>query len=491
MAVARVRAILPPRRKNQREEQLTPPAAPVVRTPIRGPAPPQAPASRPLPVTLSRPTGEALTLAPPTRPAVPAGLTLPRPLYTARTPAGFAARPMALADEEGPPRAGTTAGRGLATRPNIPLPPPPLEVTRRVGVEKRPERPPYILKPPPRDTLRETPTPTPPTTGGTATPPPPRLGPTDGGVTLPKPPVVLPREEPLEEPSPYTARPLGRMITGEERPQTVPYQESPQFRSLVDELRRIQGEVQGLRQQPVRGMEQVFPELQAEVLRQLRQPSPYDDELFRGALEQGQRLLDEYYRAQEENLKAEMAGRGLDYSSLYGGRLADIATERGRAFQDLMRPLLRERAMSLGSAREAAARNALSLLGAGMQEAGLRTQQTQLGAGTGLDLGRFLSGQEAMARAEERGERGYLDALREQARSQALQEFMLGEQLGTGRESEYQRLLSEAMGYGTSGLPQLLSAAQILGGGAGQYGEMQDALNRYLAELARSFFYQR
>jgi hypothetical protein len=220
-----------------------------------------------------------------------------------------------------------------------------------------------------------------------------------------------------------------RPITGDEAPQQV----LPQRSEAVSQLLQA---------------------LQSEALRALQQPTAYDDELFKQATGQAQQLLDERYGALQRQLEADLARRGLDYGSTAGQQLADLATQRGRAFQEILTPLLRERAQALGQGREAAANIARGLLG-------------------------FRTGLEAQERGELRGERSYLDALREAAREQALQQFGLG-------ESALQQALSQALGVSdpTALLQTLGSSASGLGNVAGAYGEQAAQGGQQLGDLA-------
>jgi hypothetical protein len=308
----------------------------------------------------------------------------------------------------------------FAPGPTEPFAPPPIEPP--------PPRPPedqgVVVTTP--DTIVEEPSPIP------------REG---GGV------VVTPPETIIEEPSPVTPRRLlpeqlglegveTRPITGNEAPERI----LPRRSEAVSEL---------------------LQRLQAEALRQLEQPSPYDDELFRQALETERQRLDEYYGGLQRQLEAELARRGLSYGSTAGQMLADLATQRGRAFQEVLTPLLRERAQALGSARRSAAETARDLLG-------------------------FRTALEAAERGELRGERSYLDALREAAYEQALRQMQLEEAARAQQEAEFQRLLAQALATSdpTALLAALGQAGTGLGDVAAAYGQRAEASGRQLGSLA-------
>jgi hypothetical protein len=118
-----------------------------------------------------------------------------------------------------------------------------------------------------------------------------------------------------------------------------------------------------------------------------------------------------------------------------------------------MLPLLRERALTLASGRNAAS-GALSNL-------------------TGLH-----AGLERGERDELRSERAYTDDLRRTARSDSIQEFLLGEQLRTQEENQYMDILARALGFSDT-----LTSAGILGGAGDLFG---NAANAYGARAGAS-----
>lgn len=163
--------------------------------------------------------------------------------------------------------------------------------------------------------------------------------------------------------------------------------------------------------------------------RALDNPSPYDDALFKQEVGRG-----------SEALNADLANRGLDYSSIAG----DLFSSR------VLQPLLSERARSIGDARSQA------LAGA----------QSVVGQRTGLEAG---------ARDELRGERSYSDVLRQQARDNSVQQYQL-------QEGSFQETLRQAL---ASGDPT--KALYALNQAAGQYGDQAAGTNDALAQLAKQF----
>lgn len=291
-----------------------------------------------------------------------------------------------------------------------------------------------MLPPPPTATPQPAPTPPP---GGHPLPEPmpmPGTPQTPGGGSPSTPALPPPNPAPGGGPTAATGIPgvATAEITGDEKPFGV-------LPSQSNELQELSGK------------------LQSEATRQLDDPSVYDDELFEQALGQSRRLIDEDYETQLNRLDADLARRGLGWnSSTYAGNREDLAVERGRAMQDVMTPLLRERAVSIGGARQAAFNNASNLAG-------------------------FRAGTEREARDEVRGERGYTDNLRRTARDDAIQETMLGEQLYNTRRQEWDDYLARSLGLSFQPFggdsAGLASAAQLSGDRAA-------AGNQQLAELA-------
>lgn len=211
-------------------------------------------------------------------------------------------------------------------------------------------------------------------------------------------------------------------ITGNERPENINPGYSDRMSQLLQTLTdRAGGGALGDR-------------LQQEAMRQLDQPSAYDDELMQGAIAQGRRELDRYFGGLREGLGEELGSRGMEYSTHGSGRYGDLAAQQGYAMQDLMNNILRERAASIGSERAAAFNNAMGLQGQGFNQA--------LGATS------LLGGMERGMRDEARGERGYVDNLRREARGDSIEEIMLGENLRRGREADMARWMGMGMGEG-------------------------------------------
>lgn len=173
--------------------------------------------------------------------------------------------------------------------------------------------------------------------------------------------------------------------------------------------------------------------------RALANPSAYDDTLFKQEVARGR-----------ESLDADISNRGLDYSTIAPQLFSDR----------VLSPLLSERARSISADRQRALEGAQGVI----------SQRTGL---------------EAQGRGELRGERGYTDQLREQARQNEIQRYQLG-------ESQFQTTLQQALASGdpSRALAALQSAAYGMGGPAQAYGQQADQTGSSLQDLAQSFIEQ-
>ena len=83
----------------------------------------------------------------------------------------------------------------------------------------------------------------------------------------------------------------------------------------------------------------------------LNNPSVYDDPLFQQQMDLAKRGLDQQYAGIEDNLKADLSQRGLDWSTIAAGKLGDFATNKGNAWQNIVTQMLTDRAQGLAAAR--------------------------------------------------------------------------------------------------------------------------------------------
>lgn len=180
--------------------------------------------------------------------------------------------------------------------------------------------------------------------------------------------------------------------------------------------------------------------LQSEATRQLDNPTVYDDDLYKKAKEATSRGINENFDAAQEKLNSELASRGINYSTIAGGRHVDLATRRAQELSGVDTDILEKRAMALAQGRASAFGNA----------GGLADRRIDLERGN---------------RLEQRGERRYVDDLRGTARDQAIQQAQLGEQSGRASDQDFQSILDRAIGYGQGG-----NAGALLSGASGTYG---------------------
>lgn len=202
--------------------------------------------------------------------------------------------------------------------------------------------------------------------------------------------------------------------------------------------------------------------LQGEATRQLDQPTVYDDDLYKKAKEATSRGINENFDAAGEGLNEELASRGINYSTIAGGRHVDLATRRAQTLSDVDTDILEKRAMALAQGRQSAFGNA----------GGLADRRIDLERGN---------------RLEQRGERGYVDNLRGTARDQAIQQQQLGESSRRTSDQDWQEILDRAIGYGQGGNAgaMLTGASGTYGGAANRAGGRADNAGDDLAGLAQ------
>lgn len=203
----------------------------------------------------------------------------------------------------------------------------------------------------------------------------------------------------------------------------------------------------------------LLAQLQDEASRQLQQPTVYDDPLYQSALALRNANTDERFKGEQQDLNENLSGRGLSYSSVYGGRLNDLKTAQSREKAQNENDLLTQRALALAQGRTAAFNNA----------AGLQTT---------------VAGQELSGRNELRNERSYLDNLDQVAHDQALQEWLAGQSQTNTEQDQLLRLLGIGSTYGLEGLDTSSGAARILGQGADAQDTLANASSDELAQLA-------
>lgn len=203
---------------------------------------------------------------------------------------------------------------------------------------------------------------------------------------------------------------------------------------------------------PSQGSSDMLSRLATEAGRQLDQPTVYDDPLA-AQIKAGQTAgINANYDRAKQGLDASLADRGINYSTIAGGNIMDLETARAGALSEVDTNIARERANTLAAGRSSAFNNARGVYG-------------------------DQSGADIVQRANQVGERGYTDQLRNKAQSDAV-----------AGDQNFQTLLDRVYGLGNAGQG---TAAGIYGGQADQaYGSAatdQAGLSE-LAQLAAQYF---
>jgi hypothetical protein len=177
-----------------------------------------------------------------------------------------------------------------------------------------------------------------------------------------------------------------------------------------------------------------------ETLRRLQNPSPYDDALWQKEVDRAKASSEEQWKGRRDALDADLAARGINWSSVAGDKLSDFNTARGRSWDDVLTGFLSDRAKGIGSARDQA----------------------------------FNAGST---------ERNYYDKLRQDAIGNQFDVTRLQEALRQGREGtalDWTRLGLGALGQSTSG-------SADLGAGMAQSAG-QTGTGDYIAQLLAQFY---
>ena len=232
-------------------------------------------------------------------------------------------------------------------------------------------------------------------------------------------------------------------ITGNEVPNQINPGRSDQFQNVIDSI------VGGAGGGGVDADLQVA--LKQKALDQLENPTAFDDDLFKRSLAQAQGEVGRFSKDLFTNVDERLAGRGVSFGTLAEEEFGDAGATAARFQNDLLLPLLRDKAAALGSARSSAFSNASNL--------------AQTNVGNRFGAAGLLSGLEQGERGELRGERAFNEDLRGKARAQAIEELVLGENIRRGRDSDFRADLA-------------LGANQANAGSAGY--------DRSLADIART-----
>jgi hypothetical protein len=90
-------------------------------------------------------------------------------------------------------------------------------------------------------------------------------------------------------------------------------------------------------------------QLQTALQNRLQNPSAYNSDVVRGTYDQLSGRMDEQFRQDQGMLREEMARRGVDASTIHGGRLGDLVGYRDRNRSFLAQQLLDKQASTYGS----------------------------------------------------------------------------------------------------------------------------------------------
>lgn len=205
--------------------------------------------------------------------------------------------------------------------------------------------------------------------------------------------------------------------------------------------------------------------LQTEANRELAQPTTFDDPLAAQIKASQVAGINANYDVAQHHLDAALADRGINYSTIAGGDIMDLARARATDLNSVDAEIAAQRANDLAAGRRAAFDNATSVLG----------------ARAGLD---------ASTRANQVGERSYVDSTRNTARDQSLQDQLLTEQSANQSDQSWQALLSRALGLSTAndGSNLLGGAADITNAAANRATGQQMNTEGGLGDLLRLFF---
>jgi hypothetical protein len=273
-------------------------------------------------------------------------------------------------------------------------------------------------------------------------------------------------------------------ITGNEVPTGVMPSRSSGLQSLLDKIGAA-GDAD-MNVQRSDELSSLIAQMRGDVERQMKAPTAYDDELFAGLFDQGMAKINEGFTEQEHSLANNLARRGISYGRGAAGEFDKLASKKATARNDLMLPLMRERALSIADGRRAASSALNNLAGFVQGDEQFRTQRRDAGFGKLTTAADMLGTLEASERGERRVERGYVDDLRRTARQDSIDEFLMGENLARQDELDFNNVLMQALGFSdTSNAANILAGAGgMFGNAAGAYNDQAEGAGDDLAEIA-------
>ena len=213
----------------------------------------------------------------------------------------------------------------------------------------------------------------------------------------------------------------------------------------------------------------------------INNPSAYNSDVVQDTYGMLNRQLSEGFDVERQKIQEEMARRGLGDSTIYGGRLGDVAIQQGRAQADLAQKLLTQQAQTYGDDRASA-------LGQGMAHSGQQFGQN-------LSTAQFNTGREdtgfqhAMAATNfnnNANQQNFQNQMAVQgAQSQANQQnfnnaatqYQINQGANQQNFSQYQQKLKDVLGFGQQQFQNQLNTAEF---NAGQDEDMRRLLLQLL-----------
>jgi len=219
----------------------------------------------------------------------------------------------------------------------------------------------------------------------------------------------------------------------------------------------------------------------------LRNPSAYNSDV---ALDTFRRLrggIDESFNTEKSKIGEEMARRGLDSSTIHGGRLGDALIQHDRTLSDLASNIAEKQASTYGSDRASALAAALGYQGENFNEAlgGFNANLAGQGQAAGINL---AGHQEARAtQGQNFGQDIQRQGFTNDARSRNLQQVLAA--LGFNQGQQAQQFGQELQTNQTNQGNQQQNIANLLGYGQQQFSN-QMATNQFNQQQQNDQFQQ-
>lgn len=163
-------------------------------------------------------------------------------------------------------------------------------------------------------------------------------------------PAPVPGVTPQMYPRPTTQPPV--TAPQPSAPQSAPQSAQPDIMSVL-----MQHFTQG------RGATPLGNGIYGQIMSSLANPSAYGADEAQKTFDRLNSRLSEGYDVERQKIKEEMARRGLSDSTIYGGRLGDVAIQQGRAQSDLAEQIAEQQALRAQQDRASAIQQALGYQG--------------------------------------------------------------------------------------------------------------------------------